>query len=45
MYLILKYQQTPVIKVISNQIIRSSTSVGANYRAVCRAKSNADFYK
>jgi four helix bundle protein len=41
--LILKYQQIPVIKVISNQIIRSSTSVGANYRAVCRAKSNADF--
>jgi len=31
------------MKVISNQIIRSSTSVGANYRAVCRAKSNADF--
>ncbi len=25
------------------QITRSSTSVGANYRAVCRAKSDADF--
>jgi four helix bundle protein len=25
---------------ISNQIIRSATSVGANYRAVCRAKSD-----
>lgn len=25
------------------QLLRSGTSVGANYRAVCRAKSNADF--
>jgi four helix bundle protein len=28
---------------IANQLIRSGTSVGANYRAVCRAKSTADF--
>lgn len=28
---------------ISKQIVRSSTSVGANYRAACRAKSTADF--
>jgi four helix bundle protein len=28
---------------ISKQVIRSATSVGANYRAACRAKSNADF--
>ncbi|WP_028295980.1 four helix bundle protein [Olivibacter sitiensis] len=27
----------------SNQITRCSSSVGANYRAACRAKSNADF--
>jgi len=26
-----------------NQIIRCSSSVGANYRAACRAKSTADF--
>ncbi|MCB0462070.1 MAG: four helix bundle protein [Flavobacteriaceae bacterium] len=26
-----------------SQLIRSSSSVGANYRAACRAKSNADF--
>jgi four helix bundle protein len=26
-----------------NQLIRSSSSVAANYRAVCRAKSRADF--
>lgn len=29
--------------VIGKQLIRSGTSVGANYRAACRAKSNADF--
>ena len=28
---------------IARQIVRSSTSVGANYRAACRAKSPADF--
>ena len=30
-------------KVISNQIIRSGTSVAANYRAACIAKSPKDF--
>lgn len=30
-------------KVISNQIIRSSTSFAANYRVACRAKSPKDF--
>ena len=30
-------------RVISNQLIRAGTSVGANYRAACRAKSKADF--
>ena len=29
--------------IICRQLIRSSTSVGANYRAVCRARSAADF--
>ena len=29
--------------VITRQLLRSSTSVGANYRAVCRARSNPDF--
>jgi four helix bundle protein len=28
---------------IANQIIRSGTSAGANYRAACRARSQADF--
>ena len=29
--------------VVGKQLVRSGTSVGANYRAACRAKSNADF--
>ena len=29
--------------IIGNQLLRSGTSVGANYRATCRAKSTADF--
>jgi four helix bundle protein len=28
---------------IAHQIVRSGTSVGANYRALCRSKSRADF--
>lgn len=30
-------------KVVTNQIIRSSSSSAANYRAACRARSAADF--
>ncbi|MBS3993286.1 MAG: four helix bundle protein [Bacteroidetes bacterium] len=30
-------------KVVANQLIRSGTSVGANYRAVCRSRSNKEF--
>ena len=30
-------------KVIGDQLLRSATSVGANYRAVCRARSGPDF--
>lgn len=29
--------------VIGKQLLRSGTSVGANYRAVCRARSDAEF--
>lgn len=28
---------------MSRQLLRSGTSVGANYRAACRARSNAEF--
>jgi four helix bundle protein len=30
-------------RVLGGQLLRAGTSVGANYRAVCRAKSAADF--
>src|ERR1043166_5581402 len=32
-----------VARTLGRQLLRSGTSVGANYRAVCRAKSNLDF--
>jgi four helix bundle protein len=35
--------ESAVNRAYCNQIIRSSSSVGANYRASRRAKSNADF--
>jgi four helix bundle protein len=34
--------KTMAADVIGRQIIRSSSSVGSNYRAACRAKSTAD---
>ena len=30
-------------RAIANQIMRSATSIGANYRAACRARSRAEF--
>ena len=32
-----------IARILGQQLLRSGTSVGANYRAVCRAKSNPDF--
>ncbi len=32
-----------VAQILGKQLLRSGTSVGANYRAVCRARSNLDF--
>jgi four helix bundle protein len=34
--------RTPTTEVISRQLLRSATSVGANYRSACRAKSTTD---
>jgi four helix bundle protein len=34
---------TPTANVIRNQMLRYGPSVGANYRAACRAKSKRDF--
>jgi four helix bundle protein len=30
-------------RAIANQLVRSGTSIGANYRAACRARSRAEF--
>jgi four helix bundle protein len=35
--------KNPEGRVIGGQLLRCGTSVGANYRAVCRARSKADF--
>ena len=31
------------INVLSNQLLRCSSSIGANYRSACKGKSTADF--
>jgi four helix bundle protein len=41
--LVEKLPNSIACRTISNQIIRSGTSVGANYRAVCRARSDREF--
>ncbi len=40
--LISSLPRNPVEDVIGRQLLRSATSVGANYRAACRARSAAD---
>jgi four helix bundle protein len=35
---------TPDAQIMGNQLFRSASSVAANYRAVCRARSNAEFF-
>jgi four helix bundle protein len=41
--LIDKFPDTPGAKVIGYQLAKSAPSVGANYRAVCNARSRAEF--
>ena len=36
--------KTDEARIIGKQLLRSASSVGANYRAVCRARSQAEFY-
>ena len=31
-------------RIVTRQLIRSASSVGANYRAACRARSSAEFF-
>lgn len=35
--------RTPEARVIGNQVLRSGTSMAANYRATCRGRSRAEF--
>lgn len=37
-----KLPRSRAADVIGKQLVRSVTSIGANYRAACRAKSTAD---
>lgn len=41
--LVEKLPRTKTSDVIGRQLLRSATSVGANYRAACRSRSRADF--
>ncbi|MGV3545499.1 MAG: four helix bundle protein [Pedobacter sp.] len=36
--------KTEEAKIIGRQFMRSSSSVGANYRAACRSRSKAEFF-
>lgn len=36
--------KTDEARIIGKQLLRSSTSVAANYRAACRARSGKEFY-
>ena len=37
-------KESKAVNVITYQILKSSTSVGANYKAACRARSKAEFF-
>lgn len=41
-YLFRSLPKTDEARIIGKQLIRSATSVAANYRAVCRARSEAE---
>ncbi len=43
MHLVDALPKSTKARAIANQIIRSGTSVAANYRATCRARSRAEF--
>ena len=38
-----KLPYSRICRVVGDQLLRSATSVGANYRAACRARSRPDF--
>jgi len=38
------FPKSPEAFIVNKQLIRAATSVASNYRAVCRARSDAEFY-
>ncbi len=40
---LMSLEKSKAVDVISYQLFKSSSSVAANYRAVCRGKSSSDF--
>jgi len=38
-----KLPHSRICRVVGDQLLRAATSVGANYRAACRARSRPDF--
>ncbi len=40
---LMRLNKTKAVDVVSYQLFKSASSVAANYRAVCRGKSTADF--
>jgi four helix bundle protein len=43
MKLVAALPNTPQGRTVGGQLVRAGTSVGANYRAACRARSRAEF--
>ena len=43
-HLFQKLPKTDEAKIIGRQLLRSATSVAANYRAACRGRSKDEFY-
>lgn len=43
-YLFRSLPNTDESRILGKQLLRSSTSVAANYRAACRARSDAEFF-
>lgn len=42
--LIRSFPKTEEARIVGRQLIRSATSVAANYRTACRARSKAEFH-
>lgn len=38
------WRKTDEMRIIGRQLLRSASSMAANYRAVCRARSKAEFF-